>query len=132
MFAKASPELKLRFLWLTIGYALVMLVVFLSLTSNPVDTGLNFPYEDKVYHAFAYFTLMFWFAQIYHDRFQRNMIAVVFIIMGFTMEYLQSFDPKRYAELGDMVANTSGVALGFFLALGNAKNILLKIEKIVF
>ncbi len=132
MFAKACPELKLRFLWLAIGYALVILVVFLSLTSNPVDTGLNFPYEDKVYHAFAYFTLMFWFSQIYHDKFQRNMIAVVFILMGFTLEYLQSFDPKRFAELGDMVANTTGVALGFFMALSNAKNILLKIEKVLF
>ena len=68
MFTKACPELKLRFLWLAIGYSLVILVVFLSLTSNPVDTGLNFPYEDKLYHAFAYFVIMAWFSQIYHDK----------------------------------------------------------------
>ena len=58
MFAKAVPDLKLRFLWLTIGYALVALVVFLSLTSNPVDMEMGLPYEDKVFHAFAYFVLM--------------------------------------------------------------------------
>lgn len=132
MSVRAYPELKLRFFWLAIGYALVVLVVFLSLTSNPVDTGLNFPYEDKIYHAFAYFTLMFWFSQIYHDRFQRNMIAVVFILMGLSLEYLQSFDPKRFAEFGDMVANTTGVALGLLMALSGAKNILLKIEKVLF
>ena len=132
MNSKACPELKLRFLWITTGYALVALVVFLSLTSNPVDTGMSFPYEDKLYHAFAYFTLMFWFSQIYHDSFQRNMIAVVFIFMGFTLEYLQSFDPKRFAELGDMVANTAGVVLGLLMALSGAKNILLKIEKALF
>jgi VanZ family protein len=132
MSVRAYPELKLRFLWLSIGYALVILVVYLSLTSNPVDTGMNFPYEDKFYHALAYFTLMFWFSQIYHGRFQRYMIAVVFISMGFMLEYLQSFDPKRFAEVGDMVANTTGVVLGFSIALSGAKNILLKIEKIWF
>jgi len=126
---RAYPDLKLRFLWLSIGYALVVLVVFLSLTSNPVDTGLSFPYEDKVHHAFAYFVLMFWFAQIYHDKFQRYMIAIIFIIMGLTLEYLQSFDPKRMAEFGDMVANTTGVVLGLSLTITNAKNVLLKIEE---
>ena len=130
MFAKPSPDLKLRFLWLAIAYALVILVVFLSLTSNPVDTGLNFPNEDKVFHALAYFTLMAWFAQIYHDKFQRNMIAVVLVFMGMTLEYLQSFDANRYSEVGDMVANATGVVLGFALALSSAKNILLRVERI--
>ena len=127
----AHPELKLRLLWLTIGYALVALVVYLSLTSSPVDTGLSFPYQDKVFHAFAYFVLMAWFAQIYHDRFQRNLIAVMFIIMGVTLEYLQSFDPNRFYEYGDMVANTMGVVIGLLLALTAAKNCLLKIEKVI-
>ena len=131
MFTKACPELKMRFLWLAIGYALVVLVVYLSLTSSPVDPGLNIPYEDKIYHAFAYFVLMAWFSQIYHDKFQRNMIAMVFIVMGFMMEYLQSFDPKRFAEAGDILANITGVALGFGVALSSAKNILLKIEKVL-
>ena len=131
MFAKAEPDLKLRFLWLTIGYALVAMIVFLSLTSSPVDMELNFPYEDKFFHALAYFALMAWFSQIYHDRFQRNMIAVVFVFMGITLEYLQSFDPNRYSEFGDMVANSIGVALGFFIALSSAKNILVRVEKII-
>ncbi|MCK4834786.1 MAG: VanZ family protein [Gammaproteobacteria bacterium] len=132
MFAKAVPYLKLRFLWITIGYALVASVVFLSLTSNPVDTGLEFPYQDKLFHALAYFTLMAWFGQIYHDKFQRNMIAVVFVFMGFTLEYLQSFDPNRYAEIGDMFANMAGVAIGFSLALTKAKSILVQIENKIF
>ena len=131
MFEKPVPDLKLRFLWLAIGYALVVLVVYLSLTSQPVDLELNLPYEDKFFHALAYFTLMAWFSQIYHDRFQRNMIAVVFVFMGVMLEYLQSFDPARYSEFGDMVANTIGVALGFSMALTGAKNIFLRIEKII-
>jgi len=131
MFAKANPELKLRFLWMGIGYALVTLVVFLSLTSNPVDTGIDFPYLDKLFHALAYATLMAWFSQIYHDKFQRNMIAFIFVFMGFMLEYLQSFDPNRFAEIGDMVANMTGVALGFSVALTRAKNTLLQMEKFI-
>ncbi|MCK5395269.1 MAG: VanZ family protein [Gammaproteobacteria bacterium] len=131
MLVKAFPDLRLRSLWLVIGYALVALVVFLSLTSDPVDTGLHFPYEDKVYHAFAYFTLMVWFAQIYHGKSQRYMIAAILISMGFAFEFLQSFNPNRYAELGDMVANVSGVILGFSITLTSVKNTLLKIEDMI-
>jgi hypothetical protein len=39
-----SPDLKFRFLWLIIGYVLVAVVTFLSLTSDPIDTGLQFPH----------------------------------------------------------------------------------------
>ena len=131
MFAKAVPDLKLRFLWLTIGYGLVALVVFLSLTSSPVDMEMGLPYEDKVFHAFAYFVLMVWFGQIYHDKFQRNMIAVVFVLMGITFEYLQSFDANRYFEFADMIANLTGVVLGFSIVLTAAKNTLLRIEKVL-
>jgi len=131
MFEKPEPNLKLRFLWLTIGYALVMLVVYLSITSSPVDLEIGFPYEDKLFHILAYFTLMAWFAQIYHDRFQRNMIAIVFVFMGVTLEYIQAYDPSRYFEYADMLANTIGVALGFVVALSEAKNTLFKFEKMI-
>lgn len=131
MCTKAVPDLRLRFLWLSIGYALVALVVYLSLTSSSVDLEVSFLYEDKVFHVLAYFILMAWFSQIYHDSFQRNMVAVVFIIMGIMLEYLQSFDPNRYYEFADMIANSTGVALGFSIALTGAKNILLRIEKMI-
>jgi VanZ family protein len=125
-----SPDLKFRLLWLIIGYMLVAIVTFLSLTSNPIDTGLQFPYEDKMYHALAYFTLMAWFAQIYHGRIQRYLIAMVFIVMGCSFEYLQSLDVNRYAEFADIVANVFGVLAGFSLTLTEVKNTLVKIERL--
>jgi len=128
MFAQAIPNLKFRFIWLALGYSLVSLVVYLSLTSTPVEMAEAFLHQDKLFHAFAYFVLMAWFAQIYHDKFQRNMVAVVFIFMGVALEYFQSFDPARMAELADMIANTLGVALGFYLSLTNGKNGLVKLE----
>lgn len=129
MFERPDPDLKLRFLWLAIGYAMVMLVFFLSLTSDPVKIDVELPYADKVSHALAYFVLMLWFSQIYHDKFQRNMIAFVFVLMGISIEYFQSFDPNRTADFFDIVANVTGLTLGFLLALGSSKNWLLRFER---
>jgi VanZ family protein len=131
MFARAEPDLKFRFLWLAIGYALILLVVYLSLSSTPVDLKLDFPYQDKVFHALAYFALMFWFSQIYHNKFQRNMIALVLIFMGMTLEYLQGFDANRVADFADTIANVTGVASAFYLSLTKAKNCLLMAENLI-
>jgi len=132
MIIEASPDLKLRSLWLVIGYLLIALVTYQSLTSNPIDMGLHFFNVDKLYHALAYFTLMFWFALIYHSKFQRYLIAVVFVVMGCFFELLQSFNVNRYAEFADMIANFSGVVLGFTVTLTKAKDTLVKIEGIVY
>ncbi len=131
MLVNAHPELKLSFLWLSLGCVMVALVIYLSLTSSPVDTGLSFPYQDKVFHAFAYFVLMTWFAQIYHGRFQRNLIAVMLVIMGVMLEYLQSFDPNRFYEYADMLANSTGVVLGLLVTLTGVKNCLIRFEKVI-
>ena len=129
---QVAPSLKLRSLWFAIGMALIILVVYLSLTSSPVDTGLNFPYEDKVYHAFAYFVLMAWFGQIYHTTLQRIIFAFLFVALGLAMEYMQSFDPNRMAEFADMVANTTGVLVGYMLTATGFRNALLNIERKLF
>lgn len=131
MLTNAHPDLKLSLLWLSLGCVMVALVVYLSLTSNPVDTGLSFPYEDKAFHVMAYFVLMTWFAQIYHGRLQRNVIAVMLVIMGVTLEYLQSFDPNRSYEYADMFANSTGVVLGLLVTLTSVKNCLIRFEKVI-
>ena len=131
MYKKPFPYLKFRFLWLIIGYSLVSLVVYLSLTSQPVELDDFMLHQDKLYHTFAYFVLMFWFAQLYHDRYQRAGIMLVFLGLGALMELLQGFDPKRHADMLDIVANATGVAIGFLLALTSAKNCLLKFEKYI-
>ena len=131
MVTKAVPDLKFRFVWLVIGYALITLVFYLSLTSQPVNVKLGLPFADKFSHAFAYFVLMAWFAQIYHDKFQRYMIALGLIFIGVFLEFLQGFDPARMSEFADMVANTTGVVLAFYLTLTKAKNCLASIENLI-
>ena len=126
-----NPDLKLRSFWLAIAYGLVILVIYLSLTGDPVKTGVSFLYQDKFFHALAYFVLMSWFAQIYHANVRRNLIAIILIAVGVSLEFLQSFSPVRHYEIADMFANSTGVVLGYFLALTNARNCLVRFEKIV-
>ena len=117
MTLKYLIEVKPRFIWLLTGYALVALVIYLSLTSHPVDMGMDFSDEDKLYHFIAYFTLMAWFAYPYHERKHRYKIALAFVLLGILLEYLQGFSAARYFEYGDMLANLLGVAAGFVVML---------------
>ena len=127
-----NPEFRLKTLWLLIGYALVMFVVYLSVTSNPPDLELGFKFQDKFFHALAYCSLMFWFAQIYHVKQQQRLLfALAFVFLGVLMEGVQSLDPKRYAEFNDIVANTVGVAIGILLTKQSLKHLLEKFEKTV-
>ncbi len=111
-----NPVFRFRGLWLLVGYILVAVIVYLSLTSEPVQMDLGFAMQDKFFHMLAYFSLMGWFAQIYHVPKQRVIFALLFIALGVLMEYIQSLNPARYFEFEDMVANTLGVAIAVLLA----------------
>ncbi len=124
-----NPELRYRMLWLTIGYLLIALVVFLSLTSKPVRIDTNLPYQDKFFHALAYFVITLWFMQIYHIRQHVFRWLMFFLFLGLLMEYLQGFEPKRYSEVGDMLANTLGVAAAFGVARTPLRYMLVKLER---
>ena len=126
-----NPELRYRKLWLIIGYISIALVVFLSLTGKPVRIDTNLPYQDKLLHALAYFVLTFWFMQIYHTRHQVFRWVVFFLCLGLLMEYLQGFEPKRYSEVGDMVANALGVVAAVGVARTPLRFMLVRVERLV-
>ncbi|UCB55317.1 MAG: VanZ family protein [Thiotrichales bacterium] len=126
-----NPQLRYRSLWLLIGYLLIVLVVYLSLVSSPIDIDTRLPYQDKLFHTFAYFSLTFWFMQIYHIRQHVLFWLIFFLCLGFFMEYLQSFDAGRQSEVGDMLANTLGVLLAFVLSRTRMRFILAKMEQLI-
>ena len=126
-----NPELRYRKLWLIIGYMLIALVIFLSLTSSPVRINTNLPYQDKLFHALAYFSLTFWFMQIYHIRHHVFRWIMFFLCLGLLMEYLQGFEPERYSEVGDMVANTLGVAAALALSRTQLRFMLARLERYI-
>jgi VanZ family protein len=98
-----------RNLWSILGWGLVLLVIYLSLTPKPPPTDFM-PSGDKVGHCLAYATLMGWWSQLdtRHCR-----LALLFVLMGLSMELAQSFIDTRKADVFDMAANSVGVGLGW-------------------
>ena len=107
----------LRFskLWLTLGWLLIAVVIFLSLWPK-APRPLEFEQSDKLAHCIAYMVLMLWFANIYPQRPHHLRLCTAFFAMGICLELLQTFSEYRTFSHGDIIANGFGVFLGLFLA----------------
>jgi len=109
--------LNYRRVWLAGGWLLIGLVVYLSLAPHPPELmSLPFPNGDKLEHGFAYASLSLWFCQIYPSTRSRMITMVALIGLGIGLEFAQGWTGYRTFEVGDMVADGSGVMLGFLLA----------------
>jgi VanZ family protein len=95
---------------LAIGWAAVAVVIYLSLTPSPPDSGIDG--GDKLGHFLAYAGLTYWFGQFYSYS-TRAAYALGFIAMGIALEFAQGALGYRSLELADMAANTLGVAAGW-------------------
>ncbi len=114
-----------RNLWVTVGWALVLAVVYLSLVPSPpsLPGGLG----DKSGHVLAYASLTFWFACLYAGR-VRIMFAIGLAVMGLVMELLQGLGNHRSAELMDTVANILGIIIGCALVHTRAGGFLARLD----
>lgn len=108
----SEPVLSRPRLWRFLGWSLVLVVVYLSLTPRPPPTNIEL--GDKIGHLAAYAGLMGWWLQI-HRRPER--LALLFVLMGLALEILQSLSGFRNGDVFDMAANTLGVGLGWLTAL---------------
>ena len=90
-------------------------IVWLSLTPSPPK--VDFEYSDKVGHLLAYGSLMFWFSQLYLARRTRLAYAAGFAAMGVALEFIQGWTGYRDFEVYDMLANATGVAVGWAATL---------------
>jgi len=107
--------------WLGCGAAFVVLVVYLSLTPDPLSAGSIG--MVKVGHVAAYLWLMLWFSQVCRSLAGRSAVAVGLIAMGIALEYAQGATSYRTFAFSDMRDNAFGVLIGFALswtALGSA------------
>ena len=109
-----NAAMRFRPLWLTIGYALVALVIFFSLAPGLPHSDIE--QGDKLGHLFAYGTLMFWFCQIYAARPSRIAHALAFTALGIALEFAQGMTDYRTFEVLDMLANATGVMVGWAVA----------------
>lgn len=114
----------IRQVWRALGWLWVAVIFYLSLAPHPPEP-VHFWNVDKLEHGLAYALLMLWFCQLEYSRMK---LAVAFVAMGIGIEFLQGMTGYRYFEYADMLANSTGVLLGGWLAGGVAGRILLRIE----
>lgn len=103
-----------RSLYLSIGWALVLGIVALSLWPDLSVPDVGVSWNDKLGHFSAYLVLMLWFAQPY-PRPRHLRIGFRLVALGILIEILQWLSGYRYFELADISANTSGVLTGWLL-----------------
>jgi len=118
----------LRSGWLALGWLWVATVFYFSLMPNPPEP-VSFDGVDKLEHALAYTLLMLWFCQIVVAERVRILLIIALVVMGVGIEILQGFSGYRYFEYADMLANTTGVLVGFGLAQTRMGCILMKLER---
>lgn len=104
--------LNYRQLWVGVGWAMVALVLYLSLMPNP-PSPVTFDNADKLEHAMAYAGLAFWFFMLYPGG--RGRVAVALVCLGVGVEYVQGWTGYRTFDVLDMAADAAGVLAGWLL-----------------
>ncbi len=105
----------LRWSWLGLGLVWVIAVFYLSLMPHPPQP-IQFWGADKLQHALAYCLLMLWFSQVYRQRQSRLVLVMSLLAMGIAIEYLQGESGYRFFEYADILANITGVVVGWVWA----------------
>ena len=108
---------KLKFIkiWLSIGWFLTGMVVYLSLIPSLPETP-GFHGADKCIHFLTYAFLMFWFGLCYKQRSRTLLTGAGLIALGIILEWIQGKTGYREQSFFDGVANSLGVCFGWFLS----------------
>ena len=105
--------LRYPMLWSFPGWALLLLVATGSVIPGVVITG--FSAADKIVHALSYFVLMAWFSGMYARR-RHPAIALVLLVFGVVLEFVQARLPYRLFDPLDLLANATGILFGLALS----------------
>jgi len=103
---------------------MLLLVGFVSLMPVP-DTGVN----DKFSHLVTYFILGGWFGLLAASRVSLGWTIVGLVAYGMLIELLQGMTAHRYAEWGDVLANTVGTMAGILLYFSPLPRLLRLVDR---
>ena len=123
MLASRPPATAFAYkkLWLLIGGALVVLLLYGSLAPAKALPPLGG--SDKLWHSGSYFVVMAYFSQIYWRVSQRLLIAAALIAHGVAIEFIQPYVNREF-DWFDALANGAGVVAAFLLSLSPLSSIL--------
>jgi VanZ family protein len=105
----------LQRVWIAFGLCFIALVVYLSLTADPLQIDLPMPF--KVGHVTAYAWLMLWFSQVVRSVRSRGLLALALVGLGVALEFAQGMTGYRTFSYSDMLDDGIGVAVGWALAV---------------
>lgn len=97
-------------------------IVFMCLKPTGGEQYISFPNADKVAHFTFYFGfVILWYryfvytkSSLFNNKFSLIIISIFF---GILIEFAQKiFTTTRQADIWDVVANSSGSLIGFFVA----------------
>ena len=116
MLASRPPATALAYknLWLLIGGALVVLLLYGSLAPAKALPPLGG--SDKLWHAGTYFVVMAYFSQMYAPMRARLLIAAALIALGVAIEFTQPYVNRAF-DWFDALANGAGVVAAFLVLL---------------
>jgi VanZ family protein len=105
----------MRALWFCLGWLQALGITVLCLWPLRELPGSDIPWSDKLYHAAAFGSLMWWFAvALPRSRWWRTGLLV--LGLGVAIEFLQGFVPFRAPSLADALADGLGVLVGALCA----------------
>lgn len=94
--------------------------VFLVITSMSLlpSNEIEIPTNDKIGHLLAYAILTLNVSLLFKKYTKKLLLCMIAIIIyGMVIEFLQGLIPGRESSFLDILANTSGVIIGFALNL---------------
>lgn len=100
-------------LWRLAFYGVGVLVLVLSLL--PVEVSVPSTGWDKTNHMLAFGSLAVLGCLAYPAHIRRVIIGL--ILYGVLIEVVQGLSGYRYAELGDLIADIAGLALGWLVVV---------------
>lgn len=122
-----TPKLRFHSIWFRLGLLGLLGLGVLALWPYKLDNSLPH-WSDKALHVLAYMVIAGWFFQIYHQNWQRIMIALTLFAFGFGIELLQYFSPIRNASIPDLFANLVGLGAAWLLCLTPLQRTLIFFE----
>ena len=130
-FVSSMPiaSAAIRRVWRAIGVGLVVLVIWLSLTPQPIEIPVE--HGDKLGHVAAYATLMFWFAQLDTRHRMHLAYAVGFVLLGVALEFAQRLTDYRTFEVADMGADAVGVLCGWVASPPRGPDVIGFVERVL-
>lgn len=124
-------SLRLSKVWLTLGWFMVCVLVYLSLNPSPPELP-EFPLADKAIHWLSYAGIMLWFGFIYKPGKKYLLLGLTLILLGVLLEILQGASGYRSMEVSDASCNGLGVFAGWLLARTRLSSILLWTERLIY